>query len=301
MQPPSKKLLKIAIITQKLGTDAATSSTVISEYAASERGHKVYEFEAAAMMYREGKLLANASEYPSGKNTQIDLGKMDAILFRPNPPVDMAYLTTLFLLRTIENDVLIMNRPSTVINLPEKIFPLYLKEFTPPTLISADAAEIKKFAEKYGEIVVKPLYDYGGHGIIRLKKGGKLNLISNTPVVAQKFLQNVDKGDKRVLFIDGKVVSSVLRLPKKGSFLANNSAGGSVHKTTLTAREKKICTALTPLFKKNDIMIAGIDLIDGMLTEINITSPTGFKWAEEFSGFDAKSFLLDRIEAKCKR
>ncbi len=292
--------LKIAIITSKLGTDAASSSTYISQHAI-ERGHKVYEFEAGAMRYEEGKLLASALEFPKNKKINIDLRKMDVVLFRPNPPVDMAYLTTLFLLRTIENDVLILNRPSSVIELPEKIFPLYFKEFTPPTLISSDAAEIKRFAAKHKQIVVKPLYDYGGHGIIKLKKGEKFTHKSNVPLVAQRFITNVTKGDKRVLFIDGRVVASVVRLPKPGSFIANNSAGGTVHKTTLTAREKKICAKLSPIFKKNDIMIAGIDLIDGMLTEINITSPTGFKWAEELSNFDAKSFLLDKIEARCKR
>lgn len=253
------------------------------------------------MKYEEGKLLASAKEFPKGTKAEIDLRKMDVILFRPNPPVDMAYLTTLFLLRSIEDEVLILNRPTSVIEFPEKIFPLYLKEFIPPTLISSDSTEVKKFAAKHGTIVVKPLYDYGGHGIIKLKKGGRFKYNGNVPLVAQRFIKNISKGDKRVLFVDGEVVSAVVRRPKKGSFIANNSAGGTVHKTTLTAREKKICAALTPIFKRFDIMIAGIDLIDGMLTEINITSPTGFRWAEEFSNFDAKALLMDKIEERCKR
>lgn len=291
--------LKFAIITPKLGTDAASTSTVIAKEAV-KRGHTVYEFEAIELMSEEGSLLANARQYPSGKRSQIDMQKMDVILFRPNPPVDMAYLTTLFLLRTIEDEVLILNRPSTVINFPEKIFPLYVKQFMPKTLISADSDEIRKFAAKHGTIVVKPLYDYGGHGIIKLKKGEPYKVAGNVPMVAQKFIPNVVKGDKRILFVNGKAISIVKRLPQEGNFIANNTSGGTVHKTKMTAREKKICDVLEPIFKKNDIAIAGIDLIDGYLTEINITSPTGFRWAEEFSGVDAKKLFLDGIEKKCK-
>lgn len=289
--------LKVAIITEKLGTKAASSSTVIADEAI-KRGHKVFEFEKERLRFQEGKLLANTILYPEGKAAEINLEEMDVILFRPNPPVNMAYLTCLFLLRTIEDKVLILNKPSSIINFPEKIFPLYMAEFMPPTLITADKEQIKKFAAKHGDVIIKPLYDFGGAGIKKITASDDFDLEGTTPIVAQKFIPEVAEGDKRILFINYKYHSAFLRRPAKGSILANIMQGGGLEPTKLTAKEKLICQKLEPILKENDLPICGIDVINDYVTEINITSPTGFKWAKELYNLQPELELLDAIEAR---
>jgi len=289
--------LKVAIITEKLGTKAASSSTVIADEAI-KRGHKVFEFEKEQLRFEEGKLLANAISYPERKATEINLEGIDVILFRPNPPVNMAYLTCLFLLRTIEDKVLILNKPSSVINFPEKIFPLYMANFMPPTLITADKEQIKKFAAKHGDVILKPLYDFGGTGIKKITASDDFELEGTTPIVVQKFIPEVAQGDKRILFINYKYHSAFKRTPPQGSIIANIVQGGELSATDLTAKEKLICQKLEPMLKENDIPICGIDVINDYVTEINITSPTGFKWAKEFYNLQPETELWAAIEAR---
>jgi glutathione synthase len=294
--------MRVAIISEKLGTDASSSSTVMAAEAIA-RGFKVFEFEAADITYKNGQLVATCKAYPSGKAAIKTLAKdFDVILFRPNPPVNMAYLTTLFLLKTIADKVLILNNPDSVITLPEKISPLYLSKYAPPTVITRQKTAALEFLKTHKTVIVKPLYDYGGKGIVKTNSANVLaNLMvgSDLPLVIQKFLPDVAiKGDKRLMFIDGKFYGAVQRVPKKGSFLANIYQGGSLQKTVLTKKEQQVAKELEKLLKENDIMIAGVDMVCGMITEINITSPTGFKWIEDYHNINLKKILWDII---CKR
>lgn len=297
--------LKFAIITERLGHEELSGSTTLIATSALERGHKVFECEKHEVSYQNGQVIANMLSYPSRKKSVKNLGKdFDVILFRPNPPVDMEYLSTLYLLRTIEDKVLIINKPSSVINLPEKIFPFYLSKYSPETLVTKDTELAAKFLAKHKEIIVKPLYDYGGHGIIKVKTSEKNILLkrlkeSSEPVLLQKFLKNIAKGNKRVLFIDGKVAGAVVRIPKKGAFLANYHQGSTTTKTILNKREQEICKALSKQLKQNDIMIAGVDIIDGYLTEVNITSPAGFGSMLSVYKQKPHDLLVRKIENIC--
>jgi len=303
-------MLKVAIITEKLGTYDAKCTTKIAQEAV-DRGHKVYETFPHDISHAEGKLIAKARLYTGAEAPQdeerIDLEKMDVIHFRPNPPVDMAYLSTLYLLNQISDKVLIINNPEAIIKLPEKIFPLNFPKFTPKTLITRDINEIRQFLEKHKEIIIKPLYEYGGNGIIKVKLGENEGLFGNIqnqlaeskmPLVVQEFLPNVVKGDKRILFVNGEIVGAYSRIPPKGKYIANLAQGGSHQKTTLTSREKEFAKILGPILRENNIYICGIDVIDNKITEINITSPGGFSNIEELYGEKPQIKLWDIIEKK---
>ncbi len=291
--------LKTAIITDKLGTYEAKCTTKIAQEAIA-RGHIVYETLPQEISQVEGQLIANTRLYTNTEAPQneerIDLAKMDVIHFRPNPPVDMAYLSTLYLLNNIKDKVLIINNPESIIKFPEKIFPLQFPEFIPPTLITKDIEEIRQFAKKHKEIIVKPLYEYGGSGIQKFNMG-EINLPKpELPLIAQPFLNVIGKGDKRIFFIGGEVAGAFLRSPAKGSYIANIAQGGSISKTTLTPREKEFAGILGPILKKNGIYICGIDVIDDYVTEINITSSVGFSQMEELYNEKPQIKLWDIIE-----
>lgn len=298
--------MKVAIITEKLGTYDAKCTTKIAKEALA-RGHKVYETYPEDVSHVEGKLIARARIYTGAEaetpqeSERIDLEKVDVIHFRPNPPVDMAYLSTLYLLERIKDKVLVINNPQAIINYPEKISPLMFPEFTPATLITRNADELRDFAEKHKEIILKPLYEYGGSGIRKIKfseiSNEKLDGLKQ-PMVAQPFLNVVQKGDKRIFFIDGEIAGAFLRMPKSGSYVANIAQGGSIHKTTITEREKEFAKILSPILKENGIYICGIDVIDNLVTEINITSSVGFSQMEELYGEKPQIKLWDIIESR---
>ena len=303
-------MLKTAIITDKLGTYEAKCTTKIAKEAVA-RGHKVYETLASDISHVEGKLTAKARIYDGSEaeapqiEEHIDLAKMDVIHLRTNPPIDMTYISMLYLLERIKDKVLIVNNPEAIIRLPEKIFPLQFPGFTPATLITKDIEEIRKFIAKHKEIILKPLYEYGGNGIKKVKLAefeAEQDFINNwlteskLPLIAQPFLNVIDKGDKRIFFIGGEVAGAFLRRPPEGSYVANISKGGSITKTTLTTREKEFAKILGPILKKNGIYICGIDVIDDFVTEINITSSVGFSQMEELYNEKPQIKLWDIIE-----
>ena len=303
--------MKIAIITEKLGTYAAKCSTKIANEAV-ERGYTVYETEPHEISHLTGSLIGQARVYNKSdeaqKTERIILDDMDVIHFRPNPPVDMAYLSTLWLLARIQHKVLVINNPDAVIKYPEKISPLMFPQFTPPTLITRDVSEVENFAAKYGDVIIKPLYEYGGSGIDKILKGEfaahhtKLeNLLqANTqPLIAQKAL-DISTGDKRIFFIGGEIAGAFVRRPAPGSFIANIAAGGSIHKAEITKREREFAVVLKPFLVENGIYICGIDVIDEHVTEINITSSVGFSQMEELYGEKPQIRLWDIIEEKLK-
>lgn len=302
--------LKVAIISEKLGTYDAKCTTKIAKEAVA-RGHKVYETYPADISQLEGKLVANARVYTGADaeipqdSERIDLETMDVIHFRPNPPIDMAYLSTLYLLDRIKDKVLIINNPEAIIRFPEKIFPLQFPEFTPATLISRDIEEIRAFTDKHKTVIVKPLYEYGGRGIKKFTVDDFdaefiANWLkeSNLPLVTQIFLPKITEGDKRIFFIGGDVAGAFVRIPKDGSYVANIAQGGSIHKTTLTERELEFAKILKPVLVEHGIYICGIDVIDNLVTEINITSSVGFSQMEELYGEKPQIKLWDLIEAK---
>ena len=230
------------------------------------------------------------------KKTKIDLTNCKFLLIRQDPPFNLEYITTSYILDFIKSKVKIINNPTSIRNVSEKLFSSKYQKFMPPTIFTQNLDEIKKFIKIHKKVILKPIHSYGGNDIYLLSK---LNLYlikkfikKHNYIMCQKFLPKINKGDKRVFIINGKIVGAISRIPKKGSFLSNLSKGGKAIKTKLTTTEKKISKILAKDLKKENIFFAGIDFIDQKLNgDINVTSPTGLKTLHDLSNINlAKTF-----------
>jgi glutathione synthase len=241
-----------------------------------------------------------------GEGRRANLREFDVVLLRQDPPFDLAYITTTYLLERIHPHTLVINDPKEVRNAPEKMFVMEFPELMPPTLITRDLAEIKAFREEHGDIVMKPLYGKGGEAVFRLARedlnfGSLYDLFTVTfreQWVVQKFLPAVKQGDKRIILVDGEFAGAVNRLPAPDDLRSNMVRGGTPAETDLTARERHICQTIGPALRERGLLFVGIDVIDGFLTEINVTSPTGIRAIKNLGGPDVAALIWDRIEAK---
>ncbi len=201
---------------------------------------------------------------------------------------------------------LVVNDPTHVRNAPEKIFVTEFPDLMPPTLITRDLQEIKAFRDEQGDIVAKPLYGNGGAAVFRLTRddlnfGSLYDLFATTfrePWVIQRFLPEVKAGDKRIILVDGIFAGAVNRVPSEGDLRSNMVRGGAARETDLTSREREICERLGPSLREKGLIFTGIDVIDGNLTEINVTSPTGIRAIRRLGGPDIAALIWDAIEAK---
>jgi glutathione synthase len=234
------------------------------------------------------------------------LQDFDVVLLRQDPPFDLAYITTTHLLERIHPGTLVVNEPAAVRNAPEKMFVMEFPDLMPPTLITRNLSEIKAFRAEHGDIVMKPLYGKGGEAVFRLAQedlnfGSLYDLFAVTfreQWVVQKFLPAVREGDKRILLVDGQFAGAVNRVPAPDDLRSNMVRGGTPTQTELTKREREICERLGPALRERDLLFVGIDVIDGYLTEINVTSPTGIRSVKNFGGPDVAAMIWDRIEAR---
>src|SRR5436305_9163046 len=241
-----------------------------------------------------------------GEPRRIELTELDVILLRQDPPFDLAYVTTTHLLERIHPKTLVINDPAHVRNAPEKVFVTEFPDLMPPTLVSRDLAEIKAFRAEHGDIVMKPLYGKGGEAVFRLARedlnfGSLFDLFSVTfreQWVVQKFLPAVKDGDKRIILVDGEFGGAVNRVPAPDDLRSNMVRGGTPKETDLTKREREICARIGPSLRERGLLFAGIDVIDGFLTEINVTSPTGIRAVKNFGGPDVAALVWDKIEAR---
>ena len=272
-----------------------SDSTMLLGIEACRRGHEVFYYTPDKLSYRDGKITARAHPakffdnpdcyYELGEEFILDLRSVNIVLLRQDPPFDMTYLSTTYLLEQLAPEVLVVNDPASVRNNPEKIFPTLLHEFMPPTLISADDCKIAEFYNEHQDIILKPLYGYGGRSILRLKKGDDnfkplMEMIfssSKEPIMVQKFLPEVKTQDKRIVLIDGEIGGAIARIPETGEIRANMRVGGVATKTDLTTKQLEICEALRAPLKEKGLIFVGLDVIGDYLTEINITSPTGLR------------------------
>jgi glutathione synthase len=230
---------------------------------------------------------------------------MDVVFMRQDPPFNMEYITATYMLETIDRQTLVVNHPVSVRNAPEKIFPFAFREYMPATVVTEDIDAVKAFLEDHREIIIKPLYMYGGTGVYYIKTVEELEekfaeLLGDyqAPIVAQQFIPEVKDGDKRILLIDGEVQGAFLRIPEEGNIRANLMAGGSLQPTELTEYEQKLCNEMGPILKESGFMICGIDIIGDYLTEINITSPIGFLELNKLYGKNIAATLWDKVESK---
>jgi glutathione synthase len=200
----------------------------------------------------------------------------------------------------------VVNDPAHVRNAPEKIFVMEFADLMPPTLITRELAEIKAFRAEHGDIVMKPLYGAGGAAVFRLARedvnfGSLYDLFAATfrePWVVQKYLPAVKQGDKRIILVDGEFAGAVNRVPQPDDLRSNMVRGGAAEATELTKREREICARLGPELRARRLLFAGIDVIDGYLTEINVTSPTGIRAVKKFGGPDIAAMIWDKIEER---
>jgi len=236
---------------------------------------------------------------------EIELAEFSFIFLRQDPPFNMHYITSTYLLDCLPKNTIVINNPTAVRNCTEKILPFRFKEFMPPTLISQKVDDINIFLNIHKDIITKPLYGNGGEGIHRSKEGylNGLDTVSEyfeMPIMAQKYIPEIIEGDRRIIFIDGEYVGSVARIPSKGSIKANFHAGGVAKKTDLVYRDKEIVQVIGKELKELDLFFVGIDIIGNYLTEINVTSPTGIKQINNLNNVKLEQVFWDKLEAKYK-
>ncbi len=230
------------------------------------------------------------------KKQRIDLSKCKFILIRQDPPFNLEYISSTYILDIIKDKVKIINDPTSIRNISEKLYSVYYQRFMPSTIFSQNISEIRNFFKKYKKIILKPIHSFSGNDI-HLLKSFNMRIIRNfikkhNYIMCQKFIPNIKKGDKRVFLINGKIVGAISRVPKKGSFLSNLSKGAKPINTKLTKREIQIAKNIAKNLKKEKIFFAGIDFIDQKLNgDINVTSPTGLKTFYDLSKINlAKTF-----------
>ncbi|MCZ7661246.1 MAG: glutathione synthase [Xanthobacteraceae bacterium] len=283
---------------------------------AQARGHSLAYYTPAELAMREGRVFATVrslavrdtigDHFTLGNPRRVELTGFDVILLRQDPPFDLAYITTTHLLERVHPQTLVVNDPAHVRNAPEKVFVMQFPELMPPTLVTRDLEEIKSFRAEHGDIVMKPLYGKGGEAVFRLERedlnfGSLYDLFAATfreQWVVQKFLPAVKQGDKRIILVDGEFAGAVNRVPAPDDLRSNMVRGGTPKETDLTPREREICARIGPALRERGLLFVGIDVIDGYLTEINVTSPTGIRAIKNFGGPDIAAMIWDKIAAK---
>ncbi len=283
---------------------------------AQSRGHTLFYYTPDTLAMRDGVVSALVSAVTvrdvKGDHVTIepairhDLSTMDVILLRQDPPFDMAYITTTHLLERIHPKTLVVNNPASVRNAPEKILVTEFPDLMPPTLVTRDKAEIEAFRREHGDVVMKPLYGNGGAAVFKVSAkdpnfGSLYDLFSVTfrePWVIQRFLPKVIEGDKRIILVDGVALGAVNRVPTGDDIRSNMVRGGAAETTELSKREREICERIGPMLRELGLIFVGIDVIDGNLTEINVTSPTGLRAIKRLGGPDLAAAIWDAIESK---
>ena len=289
-------------------------STFVLALEAQKRGYTLYHYHPRKLTFREGRVTARArtlkvrcelgNHYELGPEQELDLAGMDVVLMRQDPPFDMAYITATHILEHIHPKTLVVNDPVHVRNAPEKLFVTHFAGVMPPTLITADADEIKAFRRDHSDIIVKPLYGNGGAGVFHIRPddenlGALLEMFTTTsrePVIVQRYVPEVRKGDKRIILVDGKAVGAINRVPAAGEARSNMHVGGRPEQTTLTKREQEICEIIGPALKERGLIFTGSDVIGDYLTEINVTSPTGLQEINRFNGTALEADIWNAIE-----
>tara|TARA_B100001939_G_C16899145_1_gene599070 strand:+ start:219 stop:1145 length:927 start_codon:yes stop_codon:yes gene_type:complete len=286
-----------------------TDTTIFLANEIQNKNYKLFYFTPKNLSIINKKVFAkgsfvkfsytNKNFYKIIKNQKLDLIKCKFILIRQDPPFNLEYISTTFILENIKNKVKIINDPTSIRNISEKLYSAKFLKFMPPTIFTQNISEIKNFFKRCKKVIIKPIHSFGGNDIYLLDNF-KLNLINRfikkyDHVMCQKFLPDIIKGDKRVFIINGKVRGAISRIPKKNSFLSNMSKGAKPIITKLTKKETKISNYIAKDLKQKKIFFAGIDFIGQKLNgDINVTSPTGLKTFYDLSNINlAKTFWKD--------
>lgn len=309
--------LKVAVQMDHISSiNIAGDSAFALMLEAQARGHALFHYTPDRLAMKGNEVFAAlepvevrdepGNHFSLGEKQRTNMAEMDVVLMRQDPPFDLAYIAATHMLDKIHPKTLVVNDPAEVRNAPEKLFVMEFADLMPPTLITRDRAEIDLFRAEHGDIVMKPLFGHGGAAVFRmthddLNYGSLYDFFAATfrePWVIQKFLPNVKHGDKRILLVDGAFAGAVNRVPAKGDLRSNMVRGGAPTDSDLTEREREICARLGPSLREKGLILVGIDVIDGMLTEINVTAPTGIRAIRKLGGPDVAARVWDVLEAK---
>ena len=309
--------LKVAIQMDPIGPiniDADSTFRIAEE--AQARGHSLFYYTPDKLAFREGRVTARGwpltvrrekgNHFTLGEMAEVDLAGFDVVWLRQDPPFDMGYITTTHLLDMVRDTTLVVNDPFWVRNYPEKLLVLQFQDLTPPTMVARDLQTLRDFRASHGDVILKPLYGNGGAGVFKLAQGdGNLaslhelfSGINREPLIMQKFLPAVAKGDKRIILVDGEPVGAINRVPAAGETRSNMHVGGRPEKVALTDRDREICARIGPLLREKGQIFVGIDVIGDWLTEINVTSPTGIQELERFDGANIAERIWLAIEER---
>ena len=289
-----------------------TDTTIFLASEIQNKNYKIFYYDPKNLSVINSKIIASGFfiefDYEKKKffkilkKKRIKLTDCKLILIRQNPPFNQEYISSTHILDNIKDKVKIINDPTSIRNISEKLYSSKYQKFMPNTIFSQNIKEIKKFFQSQKKVIIKPIQGFGGNNIILLSKF-KLRLVKKLIkkynfIMCQEFLPKIVKGDKRVFIINGKIVGAISRIPKKGSFLSNLSKGGKPIHTNLTKKEKKISKEIAKDLKKENIFFAGIDFIDQKLNgDINVTSPTGLKTLFDLSGINLAKIFWNELKA----
>ena len=298
------------------GVDIDADSTFALALEAQRRGHTLYHYLPSDLSFRDRRLTAHAQPLEVrrergrhatlGELEAVDLASFDVVLMRQDPPFDLAYITATHLLEHIHPATLVVNDPVSVRNAPEKLFATHFPELMPPTLITNRADDIHAFRREHRDIIVKPLHGNGGAGVFHLRPDDEnlspllemFGQLSREPLMVQRYLPEVQEGDKRIILVDGVAAGAVARMPAPGEARANFHAGGTPRKAALTPRDREICETLGPALRERGLVFVGIDVIGDWLTEINVTSPTGIQEIDRLDGVCIEAAVWDAVERR---
>lgn len=310
--------LKVAIQMDPIASiDVAGDTTFGLALEAQKRGYELYYYqpeeltliapnEVMAPLRRLDVRDTREDFFDLGKPVDTDLRNMDVVLMRQDPPFDMAYITATHFLEKITSDCLVVNDPASVRNAPEKLFPTLFDGLQPPTMMTRDRARLTAFRQEFQDIILKPIYGNGGAGVFRVARGDEnfgamIDMFladSREPIIAQQYLPDIRQGDKRVILVEGKAVGALNRVPLEGDARSNLHVGGQPVADELSDRDLEIATAIGPALREAGIIFAGIDVIGGFLTEINVTSPTCIREIKDFGGPDIAALVWEAIELR---
>ncbi len=284
---------------------------------AQNRGFDIFYYNPVDLEYDNGIVKAHGYfievfnkkdlhfKYKHEKKEIINLAEFDVVLIRQDPPFNMNYISSTYLLEQLPSATIVLNHPKSIRNAAEKIYPFQFQKYMPPTIVTQNIETIRKFLKKNNDIVTKPLYGNGGEGIFRTRLDDKslqgideTNKILDAPIMVQKYIPEIIEGDRRIVLIDGEYAGSVARIPQPNKLKANFHAGGKAQKTNLIYRDQEICNALKKDLKEKNLFLVGIDVIGNYLTEINVTSPTGLKQINELNNVSLEKFYWDKLEEK---
>ncbi len=297
--------------------DINADSTFVLMLAAQSRGHRMLYAHPRQLELRAGdpwvvgarpiQVQRGESFYSLGSIEDVRLSDTDAVFMRKDPPFDVEFLMYTYILDRVDRSkTVLVNDPQALRDYNEKLSALYWPELMPPTLITADRGRAKSFIAEHGKAVVKPLTGAGGAGVLMLTPddrnlGSALDILTREGrqlIEVQGFIAAVDAGDKRVVLLDGEPVGAVNRVPSGGDIRANMHVGGRAEPAQVTDRDREIAAALAPELRRRGLILVGIDVIGGYLTEVNVTSPTGLQEIGRFDGVSLENQIVARVEEK---